>query len=736
VGSTEWNTEMSVLDALIARDSAAGPSALDSLISRDIGPTAAAATASQPQQGGLLQNIYQGLDTATQATPFTDALAHHAAKFFDQSALAVQKGLGSVGDYFDPNRQNPLNQQIHSDIAGDTAQLAQNEKAYQERVANSPTGSNIGAVAGEVLPWVLPTNLPAVGGKVAGLIGKALPESWMTPTVSTLANGATSSVPSALSTGIKRAAEGGIIGYGGSGGDSGSAGIGAGAAVALPPVLGAVGRSAGGFSDYLKSLYSPSSGAGAAIENFSSSASPSQSAITSAAATAPADVLSSATGIPQQNLANMPVADKADAAATAISQMTQPQKIAAALQLGGSPVPGVKYTAGQALAPFLGMDNAPIIQLEQGMRNSAKGAVAFAQRDAQNNSARMDYLNQFTKSQEEIKAMVADRRKLAEKAMGTVDSSGKYTPGDFSTPVDPAPVLSHIDNLMQTGLSTDPVIGKSLAAIKNQIASRTDPETGLVNPDMMDGIRQNINSIISDNASNGAVRSVQSAGLQPLANTITGSIEAANPGYRNYLSDYAKNSVPINTAEAANGLLSGDTGKLVSGGKNIASETELTIPKLTSAINSINGLEHGVSPEFSQALSNVHQDLQNASVSNAKLGAVGSPTQYYGNLSGQIGDAIKGNMGLFEHPLAKALTGGAAALAGHLTGLPGAEMGSGTLSLLGMKGASSLGGQRLQQGYIDMLLNPDKLSSHLSQSETPEISSLGEYLKNLPIIGK
>jgi len=714
---------MSALDQLIAKDLGGGGSALDALIARDGGaPAASTATQSAPHPGGgFLQSLYQGADDLTRASPFTDALAHHATKFFDGSALAVQRGLGAVGDYFDPQRQNPINQKIHSDLASDQAQLTQNEKDYQSRVANSPVSAGAGAVAGEIVPWLLPTNLPALGGKVADL---AAPMTKYLP------------FQGAVNTAIKRGTEGAIIGGGNSAGDASDAGIGAAASVVLPPVVSRLAGGAANAARYANALINPTGAAGDAVGKLAATTTPSYASLLAAALEAkPAD-LATITGQPSQNFVNADPDAISSAVSDALKNMSGPQRLAAGLRLGAtSPVPGVQYTADQALAPVLKGANAPMVQLNQAFRNSAGGANTFSQLDASNNAARLDYLQNFTKTPQELQALIDARRTAAQQAMGTTDELGRYTPGQFSNPVDPSLVLAHIDNLSNGSFGTDKVIKSSLADVKSHILQAADPDTGLVNPDIMDGIRQNLNGTIRQNANGGIVSSKQTAGLSPLANTITGSIEASNPGYGDYLTQYAKNSIPINTAEAANSLLSGDTGKLVAGSGTVGGDAQLTLPKITSAINSIDGMDYGVSPEFRQALGNVHQDLQNVSVSNSRMGSAGSPTAYYGNLSNQVGDAINGRIGLFENPLVKYGLTGAGGVAGSLTGLPGAET-AGAGGLLGATVAGShLGGARLQQGYIDMLTNPDALADHLSKLSDPPASALANYLRSLPVFG-
>lgn len=690
---------------------------------------AAAANSPAVRQAAATGTTGAGADSAllSGAGNFFDALTHHAGNFFHHAAQGVENGVAGAANWIDQKtgqgQPSAWNKSIQDTVSADAAAGTRREADYQARVKGS-TAANFGAVAGEIAPWLLPTNLPAAGLKVA---------EWAKPAIDALPFG-----QQAISTAVKRGTEGAIIGGGDSGGSLEGAGMGAAGAAVLPPVLGGGAKYLGKVLSYGGAIKNPSASAAQALSNLADKVSPRPDAITAAASAADPKAIAKILSQPVDSITAMSTADRVQALTAATQAMSPQQKLAAALELGQSPVPGVKYSADQALAPFLKNDNVPLVQLTQGIRNTAGGAAAFAERDAQNNAARLAHLQQFTKTPEEMQALVTARRQAARDAMGYVDNNGVQVPGQFTNPVDPTPVLDQITRLKQSSFGTDPVIARSLASMEQQIGQAADhTEQGgvLVRPDLLDGIRQNLRGIISDNASNGVVSSKQTAGLQPLASAISDSIEASNPGYRNYLADYAQRSIPINTGEAANGLLSSATGVLNKGAGNAAGDTQLTLPAITSALNSVGKLEHGVSPEFQSALGNVHQDLQNVSVSNAKFGGPGSPTEYYGNLSGQIADAIDGKIGLFSHPITQGLAGAAGLADGILTGGIGSGLTSGVAGLVGLNQGSKIGASRLASGYVDMLLNPGKLADALSQYNSPDMSSLGSYIKTLPIVG-
>ena len=690
---------------------------------------AAAANSPAVRQAAATGTSGAGADNALMAGTgnFFDALTHHAGNFFHHAAQGVENGVAGAANWIDQKtgqgQPSAWNQAIQNTVGADAAAGTQREADYQARVKGS-SAANAGAVIGEVAPWLLPTNLPAAGMKVA---------EWAKPAIDALPFG-----QQAVATALKRGTEGAIIGGGDSGGSAAGAGMGAAGAIVLPPALLGGAKYLGKVLSYGVAIANPSGSASQALSNLADKVSPRPDAITAAATNADPKLLAKILSRPVDEITAMPAADRATAVTTATQAMSPQQKLAAALDLGQSPVPGVKYSADQALAPFLKNDNVPLVQLTQGIRNTAGGAAAFAERDAQNNAARLAHLQQFTRTPEEMQAMVAARRQLARDSMGYVDSNGAQIPGQFTNPVDPTPILDQITRLKQSSFGTDPVIARSLASMEQQIGQAADhTEQGgvLVRPDLLDGIRQNLRGIISDNASNGVVSSKQTAGLQPLASAISDSIETSNPGYRNYLADYAQQSVPINTGEAANGLLSSATGVLNKGAGNASGDTQLTLPAVTSALNSVGKLEHGVSPEFQSALGNVHQDLQNVSVSNAKFGSTGSPTEYYGNLSGQIEDAMNGKIGLFSHPITQGLAGAAGLADGILTGGLGSGITSGVAGLVGLNQGSKIGASRLATGYVDMLLNPAKLADALSQYQDPSMSAIGNYVKSLPIVG-
>ena len=633
---------------------------------------------------------------------FLDAAQHHALGFFHNSANAVEKGVASLADMVDPVYQphtlsgqvaaqrSGWNQALHNGVQGDVNAVAQMEKDYQARTAGSKA-AYAGAALGEVAPWLAPTNLPVLASKGVALAGPAI-----------------RALPSALqgvaSTALKGGIEGGILAGGGSQGDSNAAALGAALGGVGAPVLQAGVRAIGSGASYLHALAKPGDSAAKSVAALADNLSVDPAKVTAIEAPSGDPVVASAN-----------------------SRLSSPQLLAKALALTQSSVPGVKLTSDQAAAAALGRDNVPLVQLSQALRNSAGGASAFAQREYDNNAARMDYLRKHTVDPAALDKMVADRRAFAKDAMDS-----------FTQPVDPSPVLDHIAELKQSSFGTDPVISRTLTALENQInkaADNTGENSAEVRPDLLDGIRQNLRNVVADNAGNGVVRSKQEAGLQPLAATISQAIESANPGYGDYLSGYAQRSVPINTAQAANSLLSSPTGILAKGVSNAGGDKALTLTDVASALKSLDKLDYGVSPDFKDALTNVYKDLQLKSTSDAKMGSPGSPTEYYGNLSGQVADAINGKVGVFDHPLAKALAGGAALADGAVTGGVGSGVTSALGALYGVGQASKLGGARLQNGYVNMLLNPDELAQTLNSVRTSP-GALGSYLQNLPILGQ
>ena len=694
------------------------------------------------------------------AQPFIDsstAFAHHVMGTAHGLAQFVQHGIGAGVDAIGKvtgNQDSPLVRGVHDWVASDDAGLRQREAEYQRTQPNNlPT--YFGAVGGEILPVAAADQALLQGGKLAA---KVLPDA----------------APKFIANAVNRAAQGALVAASQpvTSGDYGTtkakqmAISGAGAAV-IPALVGKLMEKGGNVASTIGAQINPAKSVGSAMAELAgvepdaipalpSAPEPQMTspAMRQAAANVPQIEPAGAVALPALAPGTPPMVSPPspqgtavpdlsraltqapEAAATAEPAFAQPRtvsQLAQALREAKDPVPGVKLSTAHALGPILGPNNVPIVQLATAFENTPAGKVAFEQRAIENNAKRLEYLSPFKSTAEDLSQMIKDRSTWAKSLMGSVDGQGRYQPGAFTEPVDPTPVLDHIADLKRTSFNSDPVIKRALTSLETEISSAadtTEPGGVMVRPDLMDGIRQHLRSIIADNASNGAVSSKQEASLQPLASTIVHSIEAANPGYRDYLGTYAAKSQPINTVEAAQALLSADAGGALSGGVNAAGDPVLTLPKINSVRLKADKTEYPLSPDFLKALDDVHQSLQTASQS---IPVRGSPTLYNQNVNDQLNDALTGRLGIFDSPTAKTLAGAAGAAAGSIAPGLGTIGGAGA-ALVGLPKLSAMGGGRLQSAYLDALMNPETMAYALEHAPAQSGPSFLDSLNQLPVL--
>jgi hypothetical protein len=290
-------------------------------------------------------------------------------------------------------------------------------------------------------------------------------------------------------------------------------------------------------------------------------------------------------------------------------------------------------------------------------------------------------------------AAIAARRAAANPAVDSLLTNGM--------PVSANPILAAIDRTSASGLGTDPAIRSALADLRAQITARAPGKGAWIAPDVLDGLRQNANKFIAQHAPNGAVSSRQTVAMSPIKDAITDAIEGANPGYKAYLADYAKNSMPINTMQA---------GRDIADALGTRARFADNLPILDNANfrgpfeRALGAAEHGIDPAAENALRGVQSDLGRATISNS-VRSGGSDTGYNLAAQGVLARMIYGPTFGGAGPAAK----GMAALATAAIGQP--------LAALGVMGAGQKAGQavgaRLNAALADHMLNPEVLLPYL-----------------------
>ncbi len=375
-----------------------------------------------------------------------------------------------------------------------------------------------------------------------------------------------------------------------------------------------------------------------------------------------------------------------------------------------------------------------VVQLEKAFANhNGDFKTAIAQNDIANNQARWTSLNSVAGTPEDLDAAITARRTAMAPMVDAVLTKG--------APVPVQPILDHVNALQASSFGTDPVIAKGLSDVKAALLARATQEGGTpatpstilgangrpisttpgtpagpltIAPDLADGIRQNLSSFIADNSSNGAVSSKQEAGLLPLKSTITDAISSTNPQYPAYLSEYAKQSVPINTMQAGQNIVNSLAGKTVD-----ASGTPLlTLTNYSGQLaKALKSSEYGIDPVAQQKLQNIQDDLQRATAANS-MKSPGSDTAYNLTSKGWLAKSLYGDEyqgGGLGKALGRGL-GGAGAIGGAtLFGPAGAGVGGYLGQALGNK-LSGLGqnvGGNLESTLAGALMDPNKFNQAL-----------------------
>ena len=651
-----------------------------------------------------------------QASPVgqgADAFAHHAAGFFHKGANAVEGGVAGVLNYVAPG--TALARSASQTAQADASAHAEWEKQYQNRVQDSPAAT-AGAVLGEIAPFATGANLITRGAaKVAEL------------------------APVAQRT-LARALEGGTYGWLGSGGDGSSAAAGAGLSAALPPVLSGAARLATAPVRAVQSARNPAANVASSLMDVSGATTEPQKVIQALRdvqaggnASAPSAPIASAPSAPIASAPSAPIASAPSApSASTVTTADARQALIDHLKGYQDPVPGVTPTTAQAMASVLKSGNTSIVQLENALTNTQSGRLALAQQQTQNNAARQALLARHDIPDEQFQSLLNERRQWAQQQWQ-----------GMTTPVDAAPILDAIDTAMASGpAKRSPAVAKTLKDFKTNILSDIPEGSTLIDPSHLDARLGSVNELLAGNTPDRiGIPTVEGAGLSPVVSHVRDAIQAANPGYRDYLSGYAAKSQPISTAVFARNLLNASDGALGTGGKMADGESALTLTRVQSALKKAGNQDYPLSPQFMDDLTAVRDSIANSTVSDS-IRTSGSPTFYNQQLGGALDNAVNGKIGAFDGWGAKALsgvTGGAAGVAAHaVLGPEGAVAASMvpfmTNSLFGS--ASQRLGANAQDAYIKALLNPSTMADFLGQVPADNPSALAQYLKNLPIVSQ
>lgn len=379
-------------------------------------------------------------------------------------------------------------------------------------------------------------------------------------------------------------------------------------------------------------------------------------------------------------------------------------------------VPGSVPTTAQVLG------TTKAVQLEKQMRGG-EFADEFYKRDAQNTAAQLQYLGEFSGTPQEISAARANRAQAA--APWTDPQKGLL---HTSAPVDVTPIIDQLAQMEQSEATIRPASAKAVAAINEMVRNRAqlDEATGAMTmrPSELDALRQNANDYLYQFDPR-AVHAQASTLFQPLRNTITDTIDAAIPGYKDYLRQYAINSQPINTMEAVNTFQDwAQTRKPLMAAGPGAQVPQLTFPQTAGKLADLSESgRYEISPEAQARAEAISRDMQRSTLSNA-VRAAGSDTQPRLQTGSWLARRIYGPE--FEGP-GSIVKGVAAAAGGAATG----GFGGAAAVHYGLGKLSSAAASRVNQELAKALANPSYAASILEEY-SPKIPAAGPRVPVAP----
>lgn len=343
-------------------------------------------------------------------------------------------------------------------------------------------------------------------------------------------------------------------------------------------------------------------------------------------------------------------------------------------------------------------------------------------RQAESNAARLDSLRTLGGTDDELAAAVKARREAAKQFRQ------EGLPEEGSALVDSSAIVGQLKKLQ---MSADAAIRgaakEHLALISKQSKDGKTPAF------LLDDIRENIGGMLAKHAPQGVVGDKTAAKYGPISTQIIREVDRAVPGYRDYLAAYRANSAPINTMEAARGLLQ----PVESGALDATGSGVLTLPRLNAGLNKIDKSRYGMTPEARSQVEGLRKSLQRESISSS-VRQPGSDTAYNLNSEGWLAGQLFGpNM---QGPSGKALGASSllgAAVGSKLGGPLGAALGSGLP--LALKSAADKVNQRIVTRVGEAAADPkvaaQMIREFLRQNPGSESALIAEYPQWAALLG-
>ena len=346
-------------------------------------------------------------------------------------------------------------------------------------------------------------------------------------------------------------------------------------------------------------------------------------------------------------------------------------------------IAGVRPTTAQ-VAP-----SPSAVAAEKNLGNQPGYKEQLVQRQNENNEARVGVLKNYAGDEASMQA-AKDAREAA---------TAPYRENVLKmTEVDTKPILDVISTIKRTGLGVRPTIRTALDSIESTVQSAQDAN-GKVPAEILDSIRQNINDfLVSPTGKQASAQ--EKVGVAPIRDQIIKTVGQHAPGYSDYLAAYAKHSTPINTMQAARGILA----RVDKRALNSTGDAPLSLNDVNQGLAAIEKGRYGVSPQAQKDLKAVQESLKREGISNS-IRSPGSDTQYNINAQGSLAKNLLGPT--FGGPTTKARVGAAtvgALIGEHFGGPGGAAAGAGIGAFINK--AADVVNKRIMDHYAAGLLNP------------------------------
>lgn len=348
-------------------------------------------------------------------------------------------------------------------------------------------------------------------------------------------------------------------------------------------------------------------------------------------------------------------------------------------------VPGSVPTLAQATG------NAGLAALERAAIGRAPNA--FAERNLSNYAARNAYMTEIKGTPETLASAVARRDEEALPFLRTALENAR--------PANANPVMDEIDTILKGRAGQRDEVVKALGRVKDKLD--LGEGQGLQSSvEQLYGIRQSINDQLATVAGrDNSASQLASKELIQVRDKLDNSIQAAAPGFKEFLKTYSELSRPVDAQRYLQGL-------------DLTDQTSqrITLNKVKSAINRIEKQRGGkganeaksISDDQMAMLKNLQTDLQREANSSRGM-AIGSNTFQNFATNQLIDTMMPGKLGAVA-PVTPGAIGGALGYA------LGGNVGAGIGAIAGQQAAGvaeramAAQGPEIEARLIDYLLNP------------------------------